>query len=159
MLTPELAIIIMFIASVIIGYFTMPIILGFYSPNIRHHANKVLSSLLMGFLMAIIELFMHSNMLSSPRIIIYSTILVIGCVIVYYAIRGQWFVNERNFLNGMIEHHAMGIEMAYPYVHLHLRDIGNPLAKEINTLANGIYDVQMKEIKQMDNMLIQTPNK
>ena len=153
MLTPELAIIIMFIASVIIGYFTMPIILGFNSPNIRHHANKVLSSLLMGFLMAIVELFMHANMLSLPRIIIYFTILTFGCVIVYYAIRNQWFINERNFINGMIEHHAMGISMAYPYVHLHPHDINNPHAIELNKLAIGIYDVQNKEIQQMDRML------
>jgi peptidoglycan/LPS O-acetylase OafA/YrhL len=157
MLTPELAIIIMFVASVIIGYYTMPIILGFNSPNIRYHTNKVLSSLLMGFLMAIVELFMHSNMLSLPRIITYFSILWLCTVVLYYAIKNQWFVDERAFLNGMIEHHAMGIAMAYPYVHLHPKDISNTNAKELNKLAIGIYDVQTKEIKQMDTILRQMP--
>jgi len=158
MLSPELAIIIMFVVSVIIGYYTMPIILGFNSPNIRHHTNKVLSSLLMGFLMAIVELFMHSNMLSLPRIITYFSILWLCTVVLYYAIQRQWFVDERAFLHGMIEHHAMGIAMAYPYVHLHPKDIGNTNAEEINQLAVGIYDVQTKEIKQMDTMLRQMQN-
>jgi hypothetical protein len=152
MMIPELAIVVMFVASVIIGYFSMPIILGFDNPNIRHHANKVLSSLLMGFLMAIIELFMHANMLSIPRLITYFSILWLCCVVIYWAIRKQWFVSKIDFLNGMIEHHAMGIAMAYPYVHLHPRD-NNSRMRELNKLAIGIYDVQTKEITQMDNML------
>jgi hypothetical protein len=153
MLTPEIAIIIMFVASVIIGYYTMPIILGFNSPYIRHHINKVLSSLLMGVLMATVELFMHANMLSLPRLMTYFSILWLFTVILYNAIKEQWFVDERSFLNGMIEHHAMGISMAYPYVHLHPKDINNSKAIELNKLAIGIYDIQNKEIKEMDAIL------
>lgn len=158
MLSAELAIIIMFVASVIIGYFTMPIILGLKSPYIRHHTNKVLSAVLMGFLMAIVELFMHSNMISIPTLTTYFAVLWLCVVITYYAIRNQWFVGKKDFLNGMIEHHAMGIAMAYPYVHIPPDELGNKIATEINSLAGNIYDVQTKEIKLMDNILSSSNN-
>ena len=54
----ERAMLTMFFASVIIGYFTMPTILGF-SSDVRFHLNKVYGAILMGGYMALVELFMH----------------------------------------------------------------------------------------------------
>jgi hypothetical protein len=157
MLSPEIAMLVMFIASVIIGYITMPIILGLNSPYIRYHSNKVMSSLLMGILMAMIELFMHGGMLSSSRFIIYFIILSSFVLLLYYCIKNQYFVSENDFLNGMIEHHAMGIAMANKYIEPYVGEYGQSIAQSINKLARNIYNVQIKEINEMD-MLLESEN-
>ena len=112
MMSPELAILIMFVASFIIGYVTMPIILGSSSPYVRFHKNKVFGALLMAFTMALVELFMHIGMLSMGNAIFYFVVIVLGCFIMKFVIQQQLFITKGDYLEGMIEHHAMGIKMA-----------------------------------------------
>lgn len=154
MLSPEFSIFIMFIASCIIGYITMPIILGLNSPYTKYHTTKLLSSILMGLLMAIVELFMHSMTLSIPRTLTYFSILWLGVVIITYLIQQQTFVSENDFLNGMIEHHAMGIEMAKHFT-TYNKYLYLPSQKtlHINKIAQNIVNSQSKEITEMDALL------
>ena len=144
-MSPHLSIWIMFIASFIIGYITMPIMLGFTSPNIRFHYNKIFSSILMACLMALIELCMHSHMLSIPIIIIYSITFISLTIILILILQNQWFIDETNFLNGMIEHHGMALVMVKPFLKSRHRNI--------STLANKIKNTQEKEIKIMDKLI------
>lgn len=133
----------MFVASVVIGYITMPIILGF-SPNVRYHKNKVYGAILMGALMALVELFMHGY---SPQyqlwLLAWAGIAVLSAVAIYY----QAGITENEFLRGMIEHHAMGIAMAERVV---LREDVDSATK---TLGEAIRATQAQEIRQMDQML------
>ncbi len=144
-MTPHYSIWIMFIASCIIGYVTMPIMLGITSPYIRYHSNKVISSLLMGFLMALVEVIMHHSMLSRPVFIIYFIIFIVCSIILIWMLQTQWFVSIDSFLNGMIEHHAMALVMVKPFLESRHKDIA--------TLANNIKKTQEKEIKFMDKLL------
>ena len=144
-MTPHYSIWIMFIASCIIGYITMPIMLGITSPYIRFHSNKIISSLLMGFLMALVEVIMHFSIMSRIVIIIY-LILFIGCsIILICMLQTQWFVSLDSFLNGMIEHHAMALVMVKPFL--------QSRHKYISILANNIKKTQEKEIIFMDKLL------
>ena len=133
----------MFVASVVIGYITMPIILGL-SPNVRYHKNKVYGAILMGALMALIELFMHGY---SPQyqlwLLGFAGIAVLSGVAIYY----QAGITENEFLRGMIEHHAMGIAMAERVV------VREDVDSATKTLAEGIRASQAQEIRQMDQML------
>lgn len=154
MLSPELSILIMFIASVIIGYVTMPIILGNNSPYIRYHINKLMGSVLMGFTMAFVELLMHMNMLSTMKIIIYTCIITIGIIITIFLIQTQAFVGPIDFLNGMIEHHAMGIAMADKFKYFDIQKfITPPEYSQLANLAKNIITTQSSEIKLMDKLL------
>lgn len=144
-MTPHYSIWIMFIASCIIGYITMPIMLGITSPYIRFHSNKIISSLLMGFLMALIEVIMHYSMMSRIVITIY-LIIFIGCsIILIWMLQTQLFVSLDSFLNGMIEHHAMALVMVKPFL--------RSRHKNVSILANNIKKTQEKEIKFMDKLL------
>jgi hypothetical protein len=150
-MNPESAIIIMFIASFVIGYITMPIMIGFNSPYIRNHLNKIMGAILMAFTMALIELFMHSSMLSKSKLISYGVIIISGIVISIYIIQKQLYVSEKDFLNGMIEHHAMGVKMAEKFQYNYSINT-NP---EITKLAGSIVSTQTSEIHLMDRILTQ----
>ena len=142
-MNPESAIIIMFIASFVIGYITMPII--------RNHLNKIMGAILMAFTMALIELFMHSSMLSKSKLISYGVIIISGIVISIYIIQKQLYVSEKDFLNGMIEHHAMGVKMAEKFQYNYSINT-NP---EITKLAGSIVSTQNAEIHLMDRILME----
>jgi hypothetical protein len=139
----EGAMITMFLASVVIGYLTMPIILGF-SPNVRAHKNKVYGAVLMGGLMALVELLMHGY---HPQyqlwLLAWISVVVISITMIYY----QVGITENEFLRGMIEHHAMGIAMAERVV---LREDVDSATK---TLGESIRATQAQEIRMMDQML------
>ena len=134
----------MFFASVIIGYFTMPIILGTQSRNLRYHRNKVYGALLMGAWMALVEVLMAGY---SWKTAYYSVFWILLIGVFTYMILHQTGINEREFLEGMIEHHAMGIAMAEKV--LERKDI----TEETQGLADRIVRTQTTEIDQMDKLL------
>ncbi len=134
----------MFFASVIIGYFTMPILLGTKNPNIRYHRNKVYGALLMGAWMALVEVLMNGYSWKTAYYCVF-WIALIG--VFTYVIINQTAINEREFLEGMIEHHAMGIAMAEKV--LERKDV----TEETMEIANNIVRSQTNEITQMDKLL------
>lgn len=142
------SVLIMFVASVILGWFTMTIILTKYKTN---NLNKLYGTLLMGFLMGIVELLMMWTM-SEPtaeETRIYSGLFLFGVItsaFLMIAIRKQLFVNERQFLLNMKEHHAMALVMS-EQVKPKIRN------SELCTLANNILTSQTKEIDDMDKMI------
>jgi hypothetical protein len=139
----EKAMLTMFFASVIIGYFTMPTILGF-SPDIRFHLNKVYGAILMGAYMALIELFMHGYTTAYQGWAAAWILLILGTSALLYL---QIGIGETDFLRGMIEHHAMGIKMAERVLE---RD---DLTQDTRTLAKSIVDTQGKEILLMNELV------
>ena len=139
----EKAMLTMFFASILIGYFTMPTILGF-SPDIRFHLNKVYRAILMGAYMALIELFMHGYTTAYQGWAAAWILLIIAASALLYL---QIGIGENDFLRGMIEHHAMGIKMAERVLE---RD---DLTPDTTTLAKSIIDTQGKEITVMNDLL------
>ena len=143
MISIEKAMMIMFFVSIIIGYFTMPTILGI-STNVRFHLNKVYGAILMGAYMALVELFMHGYTTAYQGWAAAWILLIIAMSLLIYF---QIGISENEFLRGMIEHHAMGVSMAERVLE---RD---DLTQDTQILARSIVDLQNKEIKQMDEML------
>lgn len=139
----EKAMLTMFFASLVIGYFTMPTILGI-SSNVRFHLNKVYGAILMGAYMALVELFMHGYTTPYQGWVALWVLLIIGMSMLIYF---QIGIQETDFLRGMIEHHAMGVKMAERVLE---RD---DLTQDTKILARSIVDLQNKEITQMDQML------
>ena len=142
-LSVEKAMLTMFFSSVILGYFTMPTILGF-SSDIRFHLNKVYGAILMGSYMAIIELFMHGYTTAYQG---WAAGWILLCIAMSGLIYFQIGIGENDFLRGMIEHHAMGIKMASRVLER------NDLSQDTITLAKSIVDLQQKEINVMDELL------
>jgi uncharacterized protein (DUF305 family) len=135
------AILIMFAASFVIGYATMPIILGLISPYHQNHANKFYGAMLMASTMGLVELFMHGFN------VFWMSVLIAIMFLSYYFIRTQMGVNEKQFLKGMIEHHGMALAMVSG---LEKREDVSP---ETQALGKQIYTAQTKEISWMENRL------
>jgi hypothetical protein len=155
MLNPDVAVWVMFAASVVIGYISMPLMLGYTSPYIRFHGNKVVAALLMGCLMAMVEVGMHSSMMSSNKIILYLAVFGICSLVLIWMLQTQWFITIDGFLDGMIEHHAMALVMVKPFLEGKFTKDKNQDARinSVLNLAEDIYETQIKEIRIMDKLL------
>jgi len=144
--SPILSVIIMIIASIIIGYYlTMTILLRNNKTNNR---NKLYQSLLMGFWMGFIELAMIIILmkLMSKVLIILLIFLLIGIIILTWLIYEQIGIGENQFMLSMIEHHQMAIDMT---------TLVKPRTKNTKLLSimDEILESQVREINQMKNIL------
>lgn len=83
------------------------------------------------------------HMMDSQVIFIVS---VLSIVIIIYLIRTQTFINDQQFLHGMIPHHSMAILTAEK-----IKDKTDD--PRIRSLANNIILSQTKEIQLMEKIL------
>ena len=133
-------IIIMFVA----GYLSNMNIFASSINHVRLHLNDLYMVLLMtGWMVLLMTLTDYNHMHDSNTILITTIIFI---AIILYLIRTQTFIDDKQFLNGMIPHHSQAILMAQKIK----QKTKNP---EIIKLADNIITSQYNEIQIMDNML------
>lgn len=106
--------------------------------HIRFHINDVYMATLMAGWMLILEaLIMHgTNILAGIVLVVLSI----------YAIRNQLYVDDKQYLKGMIPHHSMAILQSDAI----LKKTNDPRIKK---LATDIISAQTREISEINNIL------
>ena len=98
----------MFIGSFLIQYYLMNTIMVNSKNDITNSLGKFYMSIIMAFFMIILETMMHDHQYD-----VFSTntyICLIFFVLVFiYLYRNQVAVNDKQYLEGMIEHHSMAL--------------------------------------------------
>lgn len=101
-------IVVMFVGSFLIQYFLMSPITTYNRSDITNNVSKVYMSTIMGLFMVFLEIMMHDNqynVLSVTSYVILASLL--GLFIYLY--RKQVAVNDKQYLEEMIEHHSMAL--------------------------------------------------
>lgn len=129
----------MIIFMVVLSYFITSNVMLTYNYGVYNHINKVYMALLMGVLMAIISYAISQNYLK-----LFISILLMFILIIL--IRQQIFINDNEFMKGMIEHHSMALLMAEK-----IRE--KTQNNKLKSLANNIITSQQKEINLMKQWL------
>lgn len=134
---------IMIIISMIAGFLATMNVFAVKWSHMRIHLNDVyMITLMTGWM----SLFMA---LSTPHFT-YKNYVIIGSALVIgfalYCIRKQVFIDDKQFLNGMIPHHSMALKMA-----LGIKE--KTKDQRIQKLADNIIKGQSEEIKLMDEIL------
>ncbi len=137
--------IVMFVSSFIAQYFLM-------SPIMVHNLNfntnnlgKAYISALMSLFMVLIEAALHDYQYHVFSLKTY-ILLAIGLALFIYLYRKQIAVNDKEYLNGMIEHHSMAILTSQEI----LKKTDN---YNVAKLAKNIIQTQTDEIKEMERLL------
>jgi hypothetical protein len=137
--------VVMFIGSFIIQYFFMPVIMVETISDVTNSLGKTYMAVIMGICMLFLEVFMHDHQYS-----VFSTYLYIGLIIVLavfiYLYRKQVAIKDKQYLEGMIEHHSMALLTSKEI--LKKTDDYN-----IAKLAKNIIEAQENEIKLMRGLL------
>ena len=130
---------VMFIIMMISGILSSMNIWADSISDISLSLNDIYMSLLMSGWMILFMAILEMNI---P--VIFISILII--VITFIAIRKQLFINENQYLRGMIPHHSMAITMSKK-----LQD--NDPNNRIPQLLNNIIKTQRNEIEYMKKIL------
>lgn len=143
----NMMILMMIIASFIAGYLSTMNIWAVNIKHVRWQLNDVYMVALMSAWMIVMSyLLMRNHMINSTTVFIIAILLII---VIIYAIRKQVFINDKQFLNGMIPHHSMAILMAR-------RIKEKTKDPRVMNLANQIIKSQTDEINLMTNILNET---
>lgn len=134
----------MMFGSFVIQYFVMSAIMTNLPINIRATTGKFYISCIMALLMGLLEVAMydfHMNSLSVP----YYLSLIFSLIIFVYLYRNQFYINDKDYLNEMIEHHSMAL--------LTSEEILQKTSSErVKRLAENIIETQQKEIEYMGQL-------
>lgn len=139
------SILFMMFFSFIIQYYIMSVIMTNDVTNIRNSLGKLYLSTIMAFLMGIVEVMMHDFYVGVLSLQYYIPLFVLLGTL-YYLYKSQYKINDKEYLNEMIEHHSMALLTS-----------GEILKKtkddNMILLADSIIKEQQKEISIMKQMV------
>ncbi len=139
------SILFMMFFSFIIQYYIMSIVMTNDITNIRNSLGKLYISTIMALLMGIVEVMMHDFYTGVLSLQYYVPLFVILGTF-YYLYKKQYKINDKEYLNEMIEHHSMALLTSDEILKKTSDD-------NMILLADSIIKGQQKEISIMKQMV------
>jgi predicted nucleic acid-binding protein len=135
----------MMIGSFIIEMFVMSGIMTNKYTNITFSIGKFYMSVIMAVLMGLLEVLMYDIHMRMISINYYLSLFFVLCVLIYLY-RNQMYIEDKDYLEEMIEHHSMAI--------LTSEEILQKTSSErVKKLAENIVNTQEKEIEYMKQLI------
>lgn len=138
----------MFVFSFIIQYLIMSYIMTNSYKDVVSSKGKLYASLIMALFMCLVEILMHdlyTQSFSKNYYIVF--IILLTLVIIFY--RKQVFINDKDYLNGMIEHHSMALLTSNKALSKTKDGTVSQLASNIIKTQEQEIDVMKKKIKDL----------
>ena len=137
--------IVMFVGNFIIQYFLMPPIMIEKISDFTNSIGKAYMAIIMGIFMVLMEVAMHDHQYDVCSTNFYIA-LVAALLLFVYLYRKQVAIKDKQYLEGMIEHHSMALLTSKEI--LTKTDDYN-----VAKLAKNIIQTQETEIKTMKSLL------
>ncbi len=137
--------IIMFIGSFIVQYFLMPTIMVNNMRYITNNIGKVYQAIIMGLCMVLIEVMMHDHQYHVLSVNLYAILFALLAMFTYLY-RKQIAIDDKQYLESMIEHHSMAVFMSDEI-------LKKTDSYDISKLAKNIIQTQNDELKIMTDLL------
>lgn len=137
--------VVMFVGSFIIQYFLMSPIMVNNRVYITNNIGKAYMSSIMALFMILLEVMMHDHQYHVLSLNLY-ILIISGLVLFVYLYRKQVYINDKQYLEGMIEHHSMGLLTSEEI----LKKTDN---YNVAKIAKNIIQTQQDEIRIMRELL------
>jgi hypothetical protein len=138
--------VVMFVGSFTIQYFLMSPIMVNNRVYITNNIGKVYMSSIMALFMILLEVMMHDHQYHVLSLNLY-ILIISGLVLFVYLYRKQVAINDKQYLEGMIEHHSMGLLTSEEI----LKKSDN---YDVVKIAKNIIQTQTDEIRIMRELLV-----
>ena len=135
------SLLVMMIGSVIIQMFVMSGIMTNSYKNITFSLGKFYMSVIMALLMGILEVLMYDNHMNTLSVYYYLSLCFV-LVTFIYLYRNQIYIDDKDYLNEMIEHHSMALLTSEEILQ-------KTNSEKVKKLAENIISTQEKEIEYM----------
>jgi Ca2+/Na+ antiporter len=136
---------IMFVGSFIIQYFLIPPIMVSETTYITNNIGKAYMAVIMGLFMVVLEIMMHDHQYNILSLNLYAIFMAMLALFVYLY-RKQVAIDDKQYLEGMIEHHSMGIFTSEEI----LKKTDN---YEVAKIAKNIIQTQNDELRAMRGLI------
>ena len=137
--------VVMFVGSFIIQYFLMSPIMVNNRVYITNNIGKAYMSSIMALFMILLEVMMHDHQYHVLSLNLYAIIFA-ALALFIYLYRKQVAINDKQYLEGMIEHHSMGLLTSEEI----LKKTDN---YNVAKIAKNIIQTQQDEIRIMRELL------
>lgn len=137
--------VVMFVGSFLIQYFLMPPIMVNNRLYITNNIGKAYLATIMGLFMILLEVMMHDHQYKVFSSNFYIILIALSALFVYLY-RAQVAINDKQYLEGMIEHHSMGIFTSEQI-------LKKTDSYDVTKLAKNIIQQQEDEIRDMTAIL------
>ena len=137
--------VVMFVGSLLIQYFLMPPIMVNSRIYITNNIGKAYMAVIMALFMVLLEVMMHDHQYHVLSLNLYAIIFA-ALALFIYLYRKQVAINDKQYLEGMIEHHSMALLTSEEI----LKKTDN---YNIAKLAKNIIQTQKDEIKIMMDLV------
>lgn len=135
----------MMIGSFIIQMLVMSRIMTNSPSNIRFSIGKFYMSVIMALLMGLLEVTMYDIHMRIISLSYYAGLFFILCVFIYLY-RNQIYIEDKDYLEEMIEHHSMAILTSDEILQ-------KTKSERVKKLAETILTTQEKEIEYMKQLI------
>ena len=135
----------MMISSFIIQMFVMSSIMTNSYKNITFSLGKFYMSVIMALLMGILEVLMYDNHMNTLSVYYYLSLFFV-LVTFIYLYRNQVYIEDKDYLNEMIEHHSMALLTSEEILQ-------KTNSERVKKLAENIISTQEKEIEYMRQLI------
>jgi hypothetical protein len=135
----------MMIGSFSIQMLVMSVIMTNTYKNITFSVGKFYMSVIMAVLMGLLEVLMYDIHMRMISLNYYLTLFFILCTFIYLY-RNQIYIEDKDYLEEMIEHHSMAILTSYEILQ-------KTSSERVKKLAETILITQEKEIEYMKLLL------
>jgi Ca2+/Na+ antiporter len=135
----------MFIGSFIVQYFFMPAIMVNKFYYITNSIGKAYMATIMALTMVIIEVMMHDHQYNILSVNWYAILFALLAIFTYLY-RKQIAINDKQYLEGMIEHHSMALLTSEEI----LKKTDN---YDVAKLAKNIIQTQTDELQLMNRLV------
>jgi len=136
---------VMFIGSFIVQYFLMPPIMVSNFSYITNNIGKAYLATIMALSMVAVEVMMHDHQYHVLSVNWYAILFALLAMFTYLY-RKQIAINDKQYLEGMIEHHSMALFTSEEI----LKKTDN---YDVAKLAKNIIQTQTDELQVMTNLL------
>jgi hypothetical protein len=135
----------MMIGSFIIQFGLMSLIMTNSYKNITFSIGKFYISTIMALLMGLLEVLMYDNHMHSVSVYYYLILFFVLSVFIYLY-RNQIYIEDKDYLEEMIEHHSMAILTSDEILQ-------KTTSERVKKLAENIISTQKKEIQHMRELI------
>jgi hypothetical protein len=135
----------MMIGSFIIQMLVMGLIMTNSYKNITFSVGKFYMSVIMALLMGLLEVLMYDIHMRVISLYYYVTLFFMLCMFVYLY-RNQMYIEDKDYLEEMIEHHSMAILTSDEILQ-------KTKSERVKKLAESILTTQEKEIDYMRQLI------
>ena len=144
-------IITLLLVTLLVTYYTPMPMAGFDILNVKFNTNKIYMVIFTSLIITLTEVLLNRGHFTTNNLIVWLVILIVGIIINFYLIQGQYFITNSSYLNTLLGSHEIDIAMGNKMLgHDKIDD-------DTKKVVNNIIKNRQDEVHDINNLL-QKPN-